>query len=44
MAQGFGFTGVSEKQLHSRLRNCFSDVAVELKGKSNSGVIEFSSL
>jgi len=44
MTQNFGFTGVLGKQAHSRLRNCFSSAAVELKDKSDSGIIEFSFL
>ncbi len=32
------------KQAHSRLRNCFSSAAVELKDKSDSCIIEFSLL
>ncbi|OQK17965.1 hypothetical protein AU255_08945 [Methyloprofundus sedimenti] len=44
MAQNFGFTGVLGKQAHSRLRNWFSSAAVESKGKSDSGIIEFSFL
>ena len=42
MTQEFGFTVVLETQAHSRLRNCFSGSAVESKGKSDSGIIEFS--
>lgn len=37
MAQNFGYTVVQGKQTHSRLRNCFSCVAVESKSKSGSG-------
>ena len=44
MAQDFGFTGVLEKQAHSRLRNYFSSAAVKSKDKSGSGIIEFSLL
>jgi len=44
MTQDFGFTGVLETQAHSRLRNCFSSAAVKPKDKSDSGIIEFSSL
>jgi len=44
MTQDFGFTGMLGKQAHSRLRNCFSGAAVESKDKSDSGIIEFSSL
>ena len=44
MAQYFGFTVALRKQTHSRLRNCFSSAAVESKGKSDSGIIEFSLL
>ena len=44
MTQDFGFTGVLEKQAHSWLRNCFSSATVESKGKSDSGIIEFTFL
>ncbi|NOQ15485.1 MAG: hypothetical protein GQ581_00325 [Methyloprofundus sp.] len=44
MTQNFGFTAVLETQAHSGLRNCFSDAIVESKDKSDSGIIELSSL
>ncbi|OQK18200.1 hypothetical protein AU255_10290 [Methyloprofundus sedimenti] len=44
MAQDFSFTGVLGKQAHSRLRKWFSSAAVESKGNSDSGIIEFSFL
>ncbi len=44
MTQDFGITAVLEKQAHSWLRNCFSSAVVESKGKSDSGIIEFSLL
>ncbi|NOR79308.1 MAG: hypothetical protein GQ529_00510 [Methyloprofundus sp.] len=44
MTQDFGCTVVLEMQAHSRLRNCVSGAAVLSKDKSDSGIIEFSSL
>ena len=44
MTQDFGFTVTLGKQTHSRLRNCFSSVAVESKDKSDSEIIEISLL
>jgi len=44
MAQGFGFIGVLEKQAHSGLRNCFSNMPMEPKDKSGLGIIESSFL
>ncbi len=44
MAQNFSFTGVLGKLAHSELRDCFSSAVVESKGKSDSGIIEFSLL
>jgi len=37
MAQDLDFTGVLEKQAHSKLRNCFSSVSVELKDQLDFG-------
>jgi len=37
MAQDFDFTGTLGKQAHSKLRNCFSSVPVELKDQSDFG-------
>ena len=44
MTQDFGCSVVLEIQTHSKLRNCFSGAAVESKDKSDSGIIESSSL
>jgi len=44
MTQNFGFTGVFGNQSHSRLSNWFSSAAVKPKGKSDSGVMEFTFL
>jgi hypothetical protein len=37
LAQDFGFSGVSMKQAHSKLRNCFIGAFVEAKDKSKPG-------
>ncbi len=44
MTQNFGCTVALETQAHSWLRNCFSGATVQLKGKSDSGIIESSFL
>lgn len=42
--QNGGFTAIQGKQAHSRLRNCLSNAAVELKGKPELSIIGISFL